>query len=198
MDASGSVGSSNFQKQKQFVAQFAQSFNIGHGPNDVQIGALTWSSAVHNQFNMDRYGTKTALVNAINGITYDSGATATHLALQYIMTNSFKPAAGDRANVPNILIVMTDGKSNSPAQTLAEAQKLHQIQGLTVFAIGIGSGADQTELGHIASDSKNVFTVNDFNALQTIQNELKKQACSASSGNIINTWVSSLFNTSLL
>ena len=193
MDASGSVGSSNFQKQKQFVAQFAQSFNIGNGTNDAQIGAITWSSAVYNQFNMDRYSTKTDLINAINGITYDSGATATHLALQYVMDNSFKPAAGDRVNVPNILIVMTDGKSNSPAQTLAEAQKLHQIPGLKVFVIGIGSGADQSELGHIASDSKNVFTVNDFNALQTIQNELKKQACSASSGNITNTSVSWLF-----
>ena len=131
---------------------------------------------------MNKFGSKTALINAINNIAYNSGATATHLALDYVMNNSFKPAAGDRANVPNILIVMTDGKSNSPSQTLAAAQRLHGIAGLTVFAIGIGSGADKSELGHIASDSRKVFTVNDFNALGTIQKELKKQACSASSG----------------
>ena len=184
LDASGSVGSSNFQKQKEFVAQFAQSFDIGNGPNDVQIGAVTWSSAVYDQFSMNRFSTKTALVNAINGISYNSGATATHLALDYVMNNSFKPSAGDRGNVPNILIVMTDGKSNSPSQTLAAAQRLHQIAGLTVFAIGIGSGADKSELGQIASDSRKVFTVNDFNALQTIQTELKKQTCSASSGTV--------------
>lgn len=177
LDASGSVGTTNFQKQKDFVSKFVQAFNIGHGPQDVQIGAVTWSSAVHNQFNMNKYGTKTALQSAINGITYDSGNTQTHLALQYVMNNSFKPAAGDRPNVPNILIVMTDGQSTTPSQTLTETQKLHHIPNLKVFAIGIGSGVDRTELGHIASDSKHVFVVNSFDALTTIQTELKKKAC---------------------
>ena len=177
LDSSGSVGTTNFQKQKQFVSQFAQSFTIGHGPNDVQIGAVTWASTVHNQFNMNRYGTKTALTTAINGITYNSGNTQTHLALQYVMNNSFKPAAGDRPNVPNILIVMTDGQSTSPTLTTAETQKLHRIPGLTVFAIGIGSGVDRAELGRIATDSKHMFTVSSFSALQSIHAALKKQAC---------------------
>ena len=159
------------------MSDFAKSFNIGHGPQEVQIGAVTWASNVHNQFNMNRYTTKPTLINAINGITYNSGNTQTHLALKYVMANSFKPAAGDRPNVPNILIVMTDGQSTSPSLTTAETTKLHHIPGLTVFAIGIGSGVDRAELGRIASDSKHMFTVSSFSALQSIHAALKKTAC---------------------
>ena len=90
--------------------------------------------------------------------------------------NSFKTASGDRAGVANILIVMTDGKSNQPTLTVQEANKLHQ-QNIKVFAIGIGSGADRNELGHIATDAKHVFQVQNFDALSTLQAELKKTAC---------------------
>lgn len=46
-----------------------------------------------------------------------------------------------------------------------------------IFAIGIGSGVDKTELGHIATDSHHVFQVSNFDALNTLQAELKKTAC---------------------
>ena len=168
------MGTSNFQKQKDFVARFAQSFDIG--PNKVQIGVETFSTAPHHQFNMNSHHDKTSLVNAIHHISYNSGGTRTDLALKYVESHSFKPATGDRSGVPNILIVMTDGQSNQPTLTRQETVKLHQMN-VKVFAIGIGSGASRTELGHIASDSHHVFTVTNFNALSTLQAELKKTAC---------------------
>lgn len=48
---------------------------------------------------------------------------------------------------------------------------------LQVFAIGIGSGVDKAELGRIASDGQHVFQVTNFDALNTLQAELKKTAC---------------------
>ena len=174
MDSSGSVGTTNFQKQKNFVARFAQSFSIG--PRNVQIGVVTWATTVHNEFNLNTFHTKNDVVHAINNINYNSGNTQTHLALQYVEKNSFKAAAGDRPGVANILIVMTDGQSTNPTLTRQETVKLHQMN-LKVFAIGIGTGVDKTELGHIASDSKHVFQVSTFDALTTLQAELKKTAC---------------------
>lgn len=174
LDSSGSVGTTNFQKQKDFVAKFAQSFTIG--PHNVQIGVVTFASTVHNEFNLNTFHDKHSLVNAINGIHYNSGSTYTHTALQYVEKNSFTSAAGDRPGVANILIVMTDGQSTNPTQTQSETVKLHQMN-LKVFGIGIGSGVDRTELGHIASDSKHVFLVNNFDALKTLQAELKNTTC---------------------
>ena len=178
LDSSGSVGTTNFQKQKDFVAHFAQSFDIG--PQKVQIGVVTFSSATHNIFNMNKYHDKTSLTNAIHSIPYNSGGTRTDLALKHVATNSFTSAAGDRPGVANILIVMTDGQSNQPTLTRQEANKLHQ-KNIKVFAIGIGSGASRTELDVIASDSHHVFQVTNFNALSTLQAELKKTACKGTS-----------------
>ena len=48
---------------------------------------------------------------------------------------------------------------------------------LQVFGIGIGSGVDKAELGRIATDASHVFTVTNFDALSTLQAELKKTAC---------------------
>ena len=174
LDSSGSVGSSNFQKQKDFIVRFAQSFDIG--PNKVQIGVETFSSTPHHEFNMNTYHDTTSLVDAIHRIGYHSGGTRTDLALKYVEFHSFNAATGDRLGVRNILIVMTDGLSNAPSLTYQESVKLHQ-RNVKIFAIGIGSGPSRTELGYIASDSHHVFSVNDFNALSTLLTELKNAVC---------------------
>jgi len=56
--------------------------------------------------------------------SYHSGGTRTDLALKYVEANSFTNAAGDRPGVANILIVMTDGKSNVPAETVKAANSM--------------------------------------------------------------------------
>ena len=178
LDASGSVGSANFNKQKDFVSKFADSFTIG--PQNVQIGAVTFSTTTHPQFNLKRYTDKTALKNAIKGIHYDSGSTHTAEAITYVKDHSFTKAAGDRDHVVNILIVMTDGQSANKAQTISASNLLHK-DNIKTFAIGIGSGVNKDELNHIASDAKHVFTVSNFNALNTLQAELKKTACAGMS-----------------
>ena len=174
LDSSGSVGGTNFQKQKDFVAHFAQSFDIG--PSKVQIGVVTFASSPHNEFNLNKYHSKADVISAIHRIHYNSGGTATNTALRYVGASSFRAAAGDRAGVANILIVMTDGQSNNPTLTTQEADKLHKMN-IKTFAIGIGSGVRQSELGHIASDSHHVFQVQNFDALNTLQAELKRTAC---------------------
>ena len=184
LDSSGSVGTTNFQKQKDFVAHFAQSFNIG--PRNVQIGVTTFASTPHNEFNLNTFQNKNDLVSAIHKIGYHSGGTRTDLALKYIEANSFKSASGDRPGVANILIVMTDGKSNQPTLTTQETVKLHQMN-VKVFAIGIGSGADRNELSRIASDANHVFQVQNFDALNTLNAELKKTACKGN--NIFNPFI---------
>lgn len=174
LDASGSVGQTNFNKQKQFVAKFAESFTIG--PQNVQIGVTTFSSAVHHQFYMNKYNSKAPLVNAIKHLPYQSGGTMTDTAITWVDQHAFTKAAGDRDHVVDILIVMTDGQSAHPPQTAAAATKLH-THNIKTFAIGIGNGIKRAELEKIATDNQHVFTVQNFDALQTLQAELKKTAC---------------------
>ncbi|KAH3800977.1 hypothetical protein DPMN_154621 [Dreissena polymorpha] len=180
LDSSGSVGDDNFMKQLDFVSQFAQTFDIG--PRNVQIGVVTFADTPHNEFNLNTYTDKNALVAAIKHITYISGDTYTHFALDYVKTNSFTKPAGDRNNVTNILIVMTDGRSNAPAETVKSAAALHAGLNAKVFVIGIGSGVSTSELEVIASDNQHVFSVSSFDALTSLQAELKKTACTVDGG----------------
>ena len=85
-------------------------------------------------------------------------------------------AHGDRDRIANILIVVTDGRSNNKQSTLQQAAELHKSN-LNVFAVGVGSNLDHSELEAIASKPRNVFTVTNFDALDTLQATLKKTAC---------------------
>ena len=174
MDASGSVGTTNFEKQKNFVADFANTFDIS--PNNVQIGVVTFASEPKNEFNLNTFQTKLEVVNAISEIGSIRRRTRTDLALAYVRENSFTADAGDRVDAVNVLVILTDGKSNQPELTKEEADKIHET-GAKVFAIGIGGGVDQTELSNIATDDKYVFRIDNFDAFDTLQDVLKKRTC---------------------
>ena len=109
-------------------------------------------------------------------IPYSGGLTYTDRALKFARTDSFQPASGDRDSVPNIAIVTTDGGSTHKTGTIIEARKLHAT-GVITYAIGIGDRVNVPELGVIASEPKNVYTVASFSELRTIQHELEDAAC---------------------
>ena len=75
-------------------------------------------------------------------------------------------------------IIYSTGQSNSMSATASEAAKLRAM-GVTVFSIGVGSGAKMSELNAMATDPDNshVFTVTNFNSLNTIKGTLAKQTC---------------------
>ena len=54
-------------------------------------------------------------------------------------------------------------------------------KGVTVYAIGVGSGADRAELEQIASGSEYVFTSSSFSDLQNIAPRITKRFCSGKS-----------------
>ena len=73
-------------------------------------------------------------------------------------------------------IVITDGASRNHAQTIAAATKLKQ-KGINIIAIGVGNGINQAELQGMATDIHHVFTVTNFDSLQTIHKEVQKKTC---------------------
>lgn len=81
-----------------------------------------------------------------------------------------------RQGVPNILIVLTDGKSYD--DVTAPAQKLRD-SGVTIFAIGVGKGSDLNQLKSIATDpdAEHMFVVKNFDLLDTIIKTIKEKAC---------------------
>ncbi|XP_046370521.2 collagen alpha-4(VI) chain-like isoform X2 [Haliotis rufescens] len=174
LDSSSSEGSINFKKQLEFVSNFVDGFDIG--PDSVQIGVVTFSTAVTNRYFLNDYNSKAALKAAITSIPYTGGNTVTGDGLEFIRTNSLSAAHGARADARQVVIVMTDGQSQLPAYTKEQAKLLHD-KGVKVIAVGIGNGIVSTELNNIASDKQHVFMVTGFDALHTIETELQLKTC---------------------
>ena len=176
LDKSGSVGQANFDKMLQFVRNVANDFEIG--PNDVQVGVDTFSTGFDHEFKLNANNDKTKLQQAVSSISYSGGGTNTGNAIKLMRQQSFTANSGHRANVPKVAIVVTDGQSNNKALTAAEAQKARDA-GITVLAIGVGSGVDDAELNAIASDpdSQNVFKASTFDALTGLQGFVAAKAC---------------------
>ena len=153
LDSSGSIGSSNFETVRTFVLDFVGGLPIG--PNDNQVGVIVFSSSASVVFNLNTYSSKFAVLNAISNIAYRGGGTATHIALQLLISQGFTTDGGARLSdggVSRLAVVLTDGVSNSAAETISAASAVHSFEpSINVYAIGVGSNLNQAELNAIAS-----------------------------------------------
>ncbi|KAL8562983.1 hypothetical protein ACOMHN_004675 [Nucella lapillus] len=184
LDASGSIGSSNFQLMLQFVNDLVDDFDIGS--DLVRVGVVKYASSVYTELHLNDHFNKASVKSAISSIYYTSGGTYTHKALEQVRTSMFTSANGDRSAIPNIAIVITDGVSSSSPTSQAA---LARAAGITIFAIGVGTAV--SELNDMASDpdSDHVFTVSSFNGLSSIEGAFKTKACTS------NTFTSSNLTT---
>ena len=161
LDASGSVGSSNFVTMKNFVKTIISNFEIG--ANKTRVGVIRFSSSAFIVIPLGSINNAGQLNTSITNIYYTGGGTATHLALNLLDTafNNARTSQG----VPRVAIVFTDGYSNSQSLTAQAAQAVHDT-GIVVYSFGIGSGVNINELNTIASSSNNVFVISDFSLSQ--------------------------------
>ncbi|CAC5383706.1 unnamed protein product [Mytilus coruscus] len=178
LDSSGSVTATNFKKILEFIKGVVSKFSVG--PNDIQVGVDTFQDTVKSEFKLNQYHDKNNLITAIGNIVYQTGGTKTGPAIKFMTTNSFSTAAGHRTGVPKICIVITDGKSNNKANTLAESEKA-RASGIQLIAIGVGNGVNQIELEGIANKPKAdyVYHVKNFDVLNTLQASLSSKTCEA-------------------
>jgi hypothetical protein len=70
-----------------------------------------------------------SITEAIDTLQYVHGTTNTAAALRFLRESAFTTANGDRADVPNYAIVLTDGGSNDPAETAEQAFLVRRLVG---------------------------------------------------------------------
>ncbi|KPP66508.1 hypothetical protein Z043_114982 [Scleropages formosus] len=176
LDTSSSVGKENFEKVRQWVANIAESFDIG--PEKTRVAVVRYSDRPTTEFNLGRYKTLEDVKRAARNIKYLGGNTMTGDAISYITSNVFTERAGARPpdhGIQRVAILMTDGRSQD--YVLEPSKAAHQA-GIRLFAVGVGE-ALKVELEEIASEPKNahVFHVSDFNAIDKIRGRLRRRLC---------------------
>lgn len=175
VDGSWSIGTKNFEQIRQFLYTLVNSFDVG--PDRVRIGLVQYSTTPRTEFLLNTYQNKSDILDYISKLPYMGGGTETGLGLDFMMREHFIDAAGSRAkqNVPQIAVVITDGKSQDNVESHANELKK---KGIVIYAIGIKE-ADEEQLREIANlpHSQHVYSVSDFTALQGISLSVVQTLC---------------------
>ena len=159
MDSSGSIGSANFYTMQNFVVNVIENFEIR--ANSTRVGVIQYASSANIIIPLGSINNAEQLSTAIYSITYISGSTSTNLALDLVPI-AFANARNNQG-IPHIVILLTDGNSDSPTLTAQAAVKVHD-DNIEVYSIGIGFGVNEAELLAIASDPNYVYRVTDFSS----------------------------------
>ena len=97
---------------------------------------LSGTTATLN-FYLTNFTDKTALINAVRNIRYGDGHTNTTGALRLMRTEIFNSANGDRADVPNVAILITDGEPTREVDQLDEEVARIKNSGVRIVGVGV-------------------------------------------------------------
>ena len=115
MDESGSIKTSNFELMKSFLSRLITRLDVDSG--NTRVGLVTYYTEVGNGFNLSDHLSLSSVQAAIMSLSYGAGGTDTAVALRHVRTTMLTSAAGDRPNVPNVVVVLTDGQSHNITAT---------------------------------------------------------------------------------
>ncbi len=194
IDSSGSIRDNNpadgsydnWQLLLQFVADLMDYLTIGQ--NADRVGAVVFSERVILEFPLSAYNDKDSLKQALLSIAYLGQTTNTPEALRVAREQCFSAASGDRFDVRNLAVIVTDGvpfppERRSPAIT--EAQALRAI-GVDMVAVGITDIIDKDLLRDLSSppqlENQNFFSATDFTALNEIRETVATGVCAPTPG----------------
>ena len=175
LDSSSSIEESDYKKMLEFVSAFVDDTPT-IGQKGTQVGIYTFATGFRNIIKLGRYQEKAALKSAIISINQTGGMTKTNLALDDILKNGFDPRADARPDAQRAVVVITDGKSEDTQKTKEAAAALHR-ENIFTMAIGVGKLVDKKELEVIATTGENAFTVKNFQALKTIEEQVNSVIC---------------------
>lgn len=174
IDASGSVGKSNFLKTLTFLRKVVTNLQIAH--NMTRVAVIRFASSSSISFNLDTYDSVSKMIPKISSIYYTRGGTATYKAMDMARTSVFKNA---RKNVPKVFVLITDGYSNSKTKTIAAAKKLKKDT-TTIFTIGVGKVNHQEMLAVASSPNcTHYYSLNSYNEIDGIIREIQRESCEA-------------------
>jgi len=207
LDSSGSIRDNNpsdgsydnWDLMVEFVYDVTNRLDF----SDTRVGLIMFANDGQVQWQLYEYSDKNSVLNRIDDLKnrYLGGWTNTPDALRKMQDDMFQSWNGDRSDVTNLAIVITDGVSNPPdwspynmytaADTLPFAQEAKD-KGIEIISVGVTSNVNVDEVRGMSSPPQqldlNYYLVTDFTDLANRVNDLAVcdvvDGGSSSSGNI--------------
>lgn len=159
------------------------------GETATRVGLVRYANVGDSIFYLDTSYELNAIRSEILNLVYVDGNTNTSGGIRVMHFDQFLQNRGDRANVQNIAIIITDGVSTwDKDRTIPDAVDARN-DGIRIFSVGITDAVDENELRLMSSspqiEGQNYWRSSDFSQLDNIVAEIVQQTCtSISSGSI--------------
>ncbi|XP_054871199.1 uncharacterized protein col6a3 isoform X6 [Amphiprion ocellaris] len=160
---------SGFPAMKSFVQQVVETLSVAE--NKDRVSVVQYSKDPQTHFSLNTYMEKQEVLNAIQQLNHKGGRPLnTGAALYYVSSNAFGESSGSRRQegVPQILILLTGGRSQDDVASAAAALKREKV---VPFCVGTRN-ADILELQMIAHNPSYAFSVLRFDDIGSIHQQL--------------------------
>ncbi|KAM7421857.1 hypothetical protein PAMA_010084 [Pampus argenteus] len=173
IDSSRSVRPHEFETMRKFMIDILDTLDIGL--NATRVGVVQYSSQVRSEFSLKTHSKLDSMVKGINQIIPLAQGTMTGLAIKYVMNAAFTAEEGDRPQVPNVAVIVTDGR---PQDRVAEVAAEAREKGIEIYAVGVAR-ADMTSLRAMASPpfEDHVFLVESFDLIHQFGLQFQDKLC---------------------
>ncbi|XP_049445584.1 matrilin-4 isoform X2 [Epinephelus fuscoguttatus] len=173
IDSSRSVRPHEFETMRKFMIDILNTLDIGL--NATRVGVVQYSSQVRSEFSLKTHAKLDTMVKGINQIIPLAQGTMTGLAIRYVMNVAFTAEAGDRPKVPNVAVIVTDGR---PQDRVAEVAAEAREKGIEIYAVGVAR-ADMASLRAMASPpfEDHVFLVESFDLIHQFGLQFQDKLC---------------------
>ncbi len=196
VDSSGSIRFSNppdgsvdnWQLQLDFLSQLIEIFDFG--PQGSRVGAVVFAEQVNLAFTLDMYTDVDSVKEAIRALPYLGESTNTPEGLRVTREQCFSRNNGDRPQVQNVLIVISDGlpfPESRKEPAMQEADLLKQ-SGTIIIPIGVTTFIDREFLESLSSpphvEGQNFFLATEFTVLDSIRTTVGVGTCEMIEGTV--------------
>ena len=116
LPGSDSLYEMEWNQMISFLSDLVGRLDIDSG--STRVAALSYSTAI-NSFNLNAHQSVASVQSAIASLRPTSSKDGADIAkaLAYVRTTMLTSAAGDRSDEPNVVFVITDGRSTNTAST---------------------------------------------------------------------------------
>ena len=161
---------------KDFIRNFLKDVDIDGG--NIKVGVNVFSSGSKIEFHLNEYETKADLFAAIDSVSYQGYKTNIARALERTRLEMFTVKNGDRPDVDNMIVLLTDGKSSKLKERAVPEAEETRDAGIHIYGVAIGF-TDYSELDQIVTKpaSSNRFAVDSFDELNELKRKIFAEFC---------------------
>ncbi|XP_062335756.1 collagen alpha-1(XXI) chain [Osmerus eperlanus] len=177
IDGSWSVGYTDFDTAKHWLVNITSGFDISSHYS--QVAVVQYSDTPRLEIPLGKHQGGPDLIQAIQNIKYLGGNTQTGRAIKFAVDHVFPSSQRLSAVKNRIAVVVTDGKSQDD---VVDASVEARAQGVTVFAVGVGTEITTSELVAIANKPAPAYVLyaEDYTNIDRIRESMEQKLCEES------------------